>query len=180
MRKFLLVLTVAVGLVATACGDDATTDVGSNDPPTTSLTDDTVSDDPVSDDPDAGGGDDGPILGAGPYPIADLTIAVTLTEGGGTTTSRLACLGDTATVTGDPGPASSETMCLALDNPSIKDRIVNGAPTDVACTEQYGGPEIATISGTFDGVDVDTSFDRANGCGIGDWELLSALLPTRA
>jgi len=179
MHKLVLTLTLAIGLLAASCGDDAATDTVSDDPPdtTTTIDDAPINDAPV-DDPVADPGSDGPILGAGPYPIADLTITVTLTEGGATTISRLACLGDTATVTGDPGPASADMMCLALNDPSINDRVVNGAPVDIACTEQYGGPEVAAISGTLDGAEIDTSFDRTNGCGIGDWELMRSFLPT--
>jgi len=189
MRKFLLILTVAIGLFATSCGDDATT-VDADESPTTVPTGDDADDSADPDDgidPDDGDGpadddpiDDGPILGAGPYPIADLTITITLAEGGTATTSRLACLGDTATVTGDPGVSPEGTMCLALNDPAIRDRIVLGEPADIACTEQYGGPQVATITGTLDGADVDTSFHRSNGCGIDDWELLTAFLPVLA
>ena len=43
-------------------------------------------------------------------------------------------------------------------------------PGDVACTQQYGGPETATVTGTFKGEQVDAKFSRQNGCEIARWE----------
>lgn len=71
-------------------------------------------------------------------------------------------------------------MCLALAETAIRDRLVLGEPGDRVCTEEWGGPEQATITGTFEGIDVDTDFHRANGCGIGDWALLDRILPAPA
>ena len=54
------------------------------------------------------------------------------------------------------------------------------APTkpDMACTEIYGGPAIATIRGERDGVQVDTSYSRVNGCEIARWDALGPVLPS--
>ncbi|WP_285250600.1 SSI family serine proteinase inhibitor [Pseudarthrobacter sp. fls2-241-R2A-168] len=41
--------------------------------------------------------------------------------------------------------------------------------TDQACTEQYGGPQEATVTGVVDGVPVDDAFKRTNGCEISAW-----------
>ena len=41
--------------------------------------------------------------------------------------------------------------------------------TDQACTEQYGGPQEATVTGVVDGVPVDDAFKRTNGCEINAW-----------
>ncbi len=48
---------------------------------------------------------------------------------------------------------------------------------DVACTEIYGGPETATISGTLDGQAVEVLLSRSNGCEIDRWERLRPVLP---
>jgi subtilisin inhibitor-like len=48
---------------------------------------------------------------------------------------------------------------------------------DVACTQVYGGPERATISGTWQGRRVRSSFSRTDGCEIRRWDLLRGLLP---
>lgn len=52
------------------------------------------------------------------------------------------------------------------------------APADpaLACTEIYGGPQTATVTGTVDGTAVDASFSRANGCEIARWDALVGLL----
>lgn len=161
---FLFSLALVVTLVA-ACGDDTT----DTDAPDT--------------DPGAGEGDgtttvappDEPI--GGPYPVADLTITYEHPDTG-TIEYRVVCLGDTATLTGDIEGVQDQSACLALAGESVQQRLIEGPPTDVACTEIYGGPETATITGTIDDQSVDTSVDRANGCGISDWDdLLGALLP---
>jgi len=41
-----------------------------------------------------------------------------------------------------------------------------------ACTEIYGGPEKAHVTGTLDGEPVDVTIDRSDGCGIADYEKL--------
>ncbi len=183
MKKLtrLIAVLLALTLLAAACGDDsgATTDPGdtipSNTHPSDTLPPETLP--PGTLPPDTL--PPGDILGAGPYPIADLTISVTLTDGGVTSTYRISCLGDTATLTGDPAPATADRMCLALNADPVEERLVAGDPGG-ACTLQYGGPETATVTGTFDGAEVDTAFHRTDGCGIGDWTLLDVVLPAPA
>ena len=48
-------------------------------------------------------------------------------------------------------------------------------PKDQACTEQYGGPETATVTGTLAGKPVTAKFARTDGCQIGRWDALAAL-----
>ena len=45
------------------------------------------------------------------------------------------------------------------------------------CTEQYGGPQTARISGRWAGADVDLRLSRTNGCRISQWDGLGPLLP---
>ena len=49
---------------------------------------------------------------------------------------------------------------------------------DRACTEIYGGPQQAVVTGTVDGEEVAATFRRRNGCEIEDWDRLLGLLPT--
>jgi hypothetical protein len=49
-------------------------------------------------------------------------------------------------------------------------------PGNVACTQQYGGPETAKVTGTFKGEEVDAGFGRQNGCEIARWEDAAPLL----
>jgi hypothetical protein len=168
MQRFLLLvlalLTAAV--LAAGCGDD----------------DETISaGDPATDDGAASDGDptDGAEpIGGGPYPIADLTITYEHPDEGVSFTYQITCLGDTATVTGDDVELDEAAACLALAEPAVQTRLVEGAPTDQVCTEQYGGPDVAVITGTLDEQPVDTTVDRTNGCGISDWDdLLGVVLP---
>ena len=45
-----------------------------------------------------------------------------------------------------------------------------------ACTEVYGGPETAHVTGTLGGDPVDVEITRSNGCGIADYQALFAAL----
>jgi hypothetical protein len=51
-------------------------------------------------------------------------------------------------------------------------------PKGTACTQIYGGPEIADVSGTFDGDRVDTRFSRGNGCELERWNKVGFLFPS--
>lgn len=168
-----LVLLVAV--VAAACGDgddSAGVDTGSDGSSATSA--------PAL---PAGGSDDEqtrPADGDDTYAVADLTIEVTHPEEG-TVTYRLSCLGDTASID-DTGPdVSAEAACRQLTDIDAVALVVDGPDPDRICTEIYGGPDEAHITGTLDGQPVDLVVDRADGCGIDDWDrTLGDVLPAPA
>lgn len=48
---------------------------------------------------------------------------------------------------------------------------------DTMCTQVYGGPETASITGTWQGQPVRSIFSRTNGCEIARWNMLKGLLP---
>lgn len=48
---------------------------------------------------------------------------------------------------------------------------------DAMCTQQYGGPATARVTGSWRGRSIDASFDRSNGCEIGRWNSLRPVLP---
>ena len=48
---------------------------------------------------------------------------------------------------------------------------------DLVCTEIYGGPAVARVTGRFRGQRIWAEFRRRNGCEIGRWERLRPLLP---
>lgn len=189
--KKLLVLIVAIFVLAAACGSDSTTVATSdgdgsddNQLPINDGDEPVDSDGPVLEpgDADAYNGDD-PLplpdepLGAGPYPIADLTITYDHPDTG-TVKYQVVCLGDTATLLGDVDGVRDQSACMALANDAAQARLINGVPTDQVCTEIYGGPETAKITGTLDGNTIDTDAHRNNGCGIDDWDnVLTGLLP---
>ncbi len=50
-------------------------------------------------------------------------------------------------------------------------------PDDAVCTEQFGGPQTARVSGRWHGEPVDLELARSNGCLIAQWDSLGPLLP---
>jgi hypothetical protein len=59
---------------------------------------------------------------------------------------------------------------------SIKQLLTTQPDKARACTQIYGGPETARITGTIDGVKVDRRFSRTNGCEIADFNSAGELL----
>ncbi|MGA5193864.1 SSI family serine proteinase inhibitor [Streptomyces exfoliatus] len=50
-------------------------------------------------------------------------------------------------------------------------------PADQLCTQVYGGPAVAHVTGTWQGRTIDARFSRANGCEIDRWQNLEPVLP---
>ncbi len=48
---------------------------------------------------------------------------------------------------------------------------------DAVCTQQYGGPQVAEISGTVAGEQVSATVTRTDGCEIARWDTLVPLVP---
>jgi hypothetical protein len=70
---------------------------------------------------------------------------------------------------------SAAAACTALkDNPAVLSPAPSG--TDHSCTQQYGGPQEATVTGIVDGSPVDSSFARRDGCEIGLWNAAKDIL----
>ncbi|MDQ0754365.1 serine protease inhibitor [Arthrobacter sp. B3I4] len=44
------------------------------------------------------------------------------------------------------------------------------------CTQQYGGPQVAVVTGRYLGRDVDREFSRTDGCEISRWRAMAPLL----
>jgi hypothetical protein len=97
-------------------------------------------------------------------------LQIVLDDGSGTTrTWHLTC--DPAG--GDhPDPAAA---CKALAENGEK--ALPPVPKDMMCTQVYGGPEKATITGTWRGTQVLATLTKTNGCEISRWQALSGLLP---
>lgn len=182
--SILFLATVLFAAVFAACGSDST-NVTSGD-----LPDDVPADLPIDPDYDPDEPEEplddpdvepalpiGPLGAGGPLVTADITITHPDADD---VVYSIACLGDTATVIGDVG-ISEFSACSQLGEDAVRTRLLDGAPSDQVCTEIYGGPDVATIVGTYDGVDgpaIDTTIDRTNGCGIDEWDrLLSDVLP---
>jgi hypothetical protein len=97
-----------------------------------------------------------------PPKLAELTITVKTDEGAEPKTTEVTCA----------APEDSE-VCQALA--ALDPDTLKPVPGNVACTQQYGGPETATIKGTLNGEPVDASFSRVNGCEITRWNTAKAV-----
>ncbi len=88
------------------------------------------------------------------------------------------CDGDDASVEPNGVGVDAAAACDTLQDANAVNRLVEGPPADRMCTAIFGGPDVATVTGTIDGQSVDTTITRADGCGIAEWdELLGGLLP---
>lgn len=157
-----VVLMVVLGGCQT--GQDGDADAGAPDDGTATVS----PDDPVSDDDPATSPEpsDEPTEPATPV-AADLTVVVGATGEGATTTYTLTC----EPVGGDHPDA--EAACAAIAAGGLA--AFEPTPMDVACTEQWGGPQTATVTGTVDGETVNAEFSRTNGCEISRWAALEPL-----
>ena len=84
----------------------------------------------------------------------------------------------TWTLTCDPAGGTHpdpEAACAALVGNG--DRALPPKRKDVVCSQVYGGPQTATIQGTWQGRTVRSSFSRTDGCEISRWDQLKGLLP---
>lgn len=52
-------------------------------------------------------------------------------------------------------------------------------PRDAICTQIYGGPQRARVTGRIDGEPIDARFSRSNGCEIHRWDSVRYLFPVR-
>ncbi|NUT72622.1 SSI family serine proteinase inhibitor, partial [Pseudarthrobacter sp. C4D7] len=104
---------------------------------------------------------------------AELAITVVPSPGAPGVSYTLVCS------SGQPSPESSHpgaaAACAALKaNPAI------AAPAEPGpsqpCTQQYGGPQTATVTGMVDGVAVESKFARTNGCEISAWNAAKDVL----
>jgi hypothetical protein len=70
-------------------------------------------------------------------------------------------------------PGESEACGAAA---GVSDADLAPPAGDQACTQLYGGPQTASISGTLRGEHVDARFSRTDGCEIARWEHVRPLL----
>ncbi|WP_209309173.1 SSI family serine proteinase inhibitor [Blastococcus sp. CT_GayMR16] len=102
----------------------------------------------------------------------DLVVLVDRGNGSEPVTWTLTCAG---TAEGTHPDADAACAHLAgLDDPFAP------IPDDVACTEQYGGPQSAHVAGLWGNEPVDLEVTRVDGCRISQWDSLVPLLPSGA
>ena len=83
------------------------------------------------------------------------------------------------TLTCDPAGGDhpdATAACAALDAMDAPFARTRG---DLACTQVYGGPQVATVTGTLAGGPVSANFTRTDGCAIDRWDQHAAVLVDR-
>lgn len=104
---------------------------------------------------------------------AELAISVVPDEGQPAVNYTLVCQGGVPAA--ESQHPSADAACAAL---KANASLLSPPPRnpDRACTQQYGGPQKATVSGVVDGVPVEASFSRTDGCEISEWDTAKAVL----
>lgn len=99
----------------------------------------------------------------------DLRIA--LDRGDGSAPQELTLVCDAAASGTHPSPQQACEQLERLGSP------FEPLPDGVVCTEQYGGPQSARVTGSWQGQPVDLRLSRIDGCRAAQWDRLGPLLP---
>jgi hypothetical protein len=99
----------------------------------------------------------------------DLQVTVDLGDGSPVEEWTLSCAGDAQGSHPDP-----EAACARLAGTTDPFAPLGA---DLVCTEQFGGPQTARVSGRWDGRPVDLELSRSDGCRIAQWDSLVPLVP---
>jgi LysM repeat protein len=113
-------------------------------------------------------------------PSAGAPVQLTIETRTGTATSVLLVTNATLDCDGSPGATgflrvAARAACQAVARGSVT-RVAARQRHARVCSEDYGGPQSASITGTVGGRHVDLNVSRSDGCGIADWQALQALL----
>jgi hypothetical protein len=157
----LAALGAAVALAGCSGGDDGTSTVPGDAPPSTSVPQESV----LTPSPSL---TTKPPAAQPSEPIGPADLTIVVDDGTGSTVTR--------TLTCEPAGGDVEAAQEACDQlGAIGTAVFAGTPPDAMCTQQYGGPQTATVTGTVGGGQVQSTFSRVNGCEIARWDAVSAL-----
>jgi hypothetical protein len=99
----------------------------------------------------------------------ELVVELVPDQGEPAQTYHLSCAGTPA---GDlPDPAAACAQLAGQPDPFAP------LAADVVCTQLFGGPQTAHVTGRWAGEPVDLQLSRSDGCRIAQWDRLGALLP---
>lgn len=101
---------------------------------------------------------------AGSTDSTSLKISVVADEGAPAKVMTLRC-----DPTGGSHPQAAQA-CAVLAKAGAK--VFKPVPKSQACSMLYGGPQTATVTGSYRGRKVDATFKRTNGCEVDRWEQL--------
>lgn len=106
--------------------------------------------------------------GERPAPATELRIVVWPNGRGGEAVEATLTCGPVGGTHPDPAAA-----CAAL---ARERSALDPLAADAICTQEYGGPDEAEVTGTIRGERVEAALTQRNGCEIDRWERLQALL----
>jgi hypothetical protein len=89
--------------------------------------------------------------------------------------AHLRCSGSSATADGFLRTVGARRACVHARR--IVGLLTSGPRTDRACSEIFGGPERALVTGRIGARTVRHTFKRTDSCEIGDWRRAQPLLP---
>lgn len=105
--------------------------------------------------------------------VAELSIIVKPSPAAAPENYTLACTGGVPSAESHHPTAAA--ACAALQkNPALLTR--TPSPSGQVCDQRYGGPQTATVSGTVDGVRVESSYKLTDGCEIAAWTSVADIL----
>jgi hypothetical protein len=111
-------------------------------------------------------------------PAGTIELSIRFDDGAGRReTASLTCRGGVQSAGGyleGGGKASAGELCAKAR--SLEALLTTAPDAGRVCTQIYGGPETARVTGTIDGKPVDRRFTRTNGCEIADFQRAAALL----
>lgn len=107
---------------------------------------------------------------------AAIELTVLYDDGSGRrTTGTLTCRGAEQRAEGAlEGRASPAELCAQASG--VAELLTSKPDKRRACTQIYGGPQTARVTGEIDGDEVDRRFTRTNGCEIADYTRAAGLL----
>jgi hypothetical protein len=100
--------------------------------------------------------------------VTSLSIVFSPGDGGGGKHWTLRCGPAGGTL---PQAASACRRLAGLEAPFAP------VPKDAVCTQVYGGPQSARVTGRFRGRSIWVTFTRRNGCEIARWQRVAFLFP---
>lgn len=101
-------------------------------------------------------------------PTTHLTITVAATEKAAPQSWTLSC-----EPTGGSLPKAADACAFVAKTPA---EALAPVPGHMACTMIFGGPQVATVKGTWRGKAVDARLNRTNGCEVDRWNKLKPLV----
>jgi hypothetical protein len=121
---------------------------------------------------DKSGDGDGKSRDAG---SAQVRLAIEAQDGrGAVKRAQLVCAGGEVTAR---GLAPDRNLCATARN--LAPFLSAKPAADRVCTQIYGGPETARISGQIEGRRIERRFSRSDGCRVADWDRAQPLIPVQ-